>query len=611
MRKIILNSIIALSIKLIVSVSILPVIPVSNLFAITVSVVFMSVSPAGATDYKNEVEADDAYNSSTLQDISGGTIELKQIHAGTAWDAYNNGNLAEADRQFSFLIDKAAKDSSSNMTTPSSMNTDSNTTTSSEELMNLKLGLAYTRMKLASTAISQKEDLYFSQKMLVSSKELFADLIDNGYKLTDSVPAILEILSQLKDYETMDNYLPMLANLFSEDEMHDKWGYLFAQSAWASYHAKEYLEAEKKFNTLLKRAPDDASLVTGLGYTLYQQGRYDAAYDLIHDFMQKQKRIIKTESENISDPLALKNSEISKILELKQMICSKLADPATPPEMKGRYSSFQGFESKIYHRHKNGDDGTSRLDETSVLVNAKKPFDLYNNTDWGIWIKSRVLSNDNAELSSSTAGVSSNKAEMSAENSVSGRVTPDKPSVITGSFYKSLNGQKARSSSDNNDVAVHEAALEWKAKNLPIPFSPEIEISLGISPSGGAAQVTPVFAATAAKQGWRAGIHRRSVDDSILSIAGFDDPYSNNEWGRVIKNGVTIGKDLSFGKNRWLSLNGGFDAYRGVNMWQNSSLQLNAAAGRTFARPDGDELTLGIYATWMHFEHNSNFYTFG
>ncbi|MBF0303020.1 MAG: hypothetical protein HQK73_08265, partial [Desulfamplus sp.] len=132
-----------------------------------------------------------------------------EIHAGTAWDAYNSGNLTEAERQFVFLIDKSKQEKQ----------TINNNT---EEIFNLQLGLAYTQMKLGD---------------LISSKDIFADLIQKKYKLTDCVPAILGILSQLKDYKTMDKYLPMLENLFSGQDL-DKWDYLFAESAWAAYNAK-------------------------------------------------------------------------------------------------------------------------------------------------------------------------------------------------------------------------------------------------------------------------------------------------------------------------------------------------------------------------------------
>ncbi|MBF0203513.1 MAG: BCSC C-terminal domain-containing protein [Desulfamplus sp.] len=492
-----------------------------------------------------------------------------QIHAGAAWDAYNSGNLTEAERQFVFLIDKSKQEKQ----------TINNNT---EEIFNLQLGLAYTQMKLGD---------------LISSKDIFADLIQKKYKLTDCVPAILGILSQLKDYKTMDKYLPMLENLFSGQDL-DKWDYLFAESAWAAYNAKNYQLAQRKFESLLqkqiiqknldgkmnpkngtinpdtkatsdtknnpdiKNNPDTASWVTGLGYTLYQQEKYEAAYELLNDFMGKN---------NIKST--------AKIDELKLMICRKLADPLTSKVKKGKYGVPNGYDNIFYHRHKNGDNGTSRLDETGFVINSNS-----NNLD--IFFKSRHLLNGASDS------------------------FPNK----TGNFYKYLNGQKALFTSSNDNIIVNETALKWNTDKITLlsDFDLKLDTSLGISPLGGAVSPTPVIRVKAdSNKGWNAEIHRTVVDDSILSMSGFDDPYSNQEWGRVVKNGINIGRNISFGKNDWFSLNGGFDAYRGVNMLKNSSLQLNAATGKTIPMQNGDEMTLGLYVTWMHFQHNSNFYTFG
>lgn len=545
MGKILLNCIAALSVLFIASL-------------------FISPPGAGAVDY-------------------GGN----SIHGGTAWEAYNRGDLAEAERQFLFLIDKADQEKHMGK--------------KPEEILNLKLGLAYTKTKLADLILSKEisspseEMPALSKQLLISSKELFEDLIRKNYKLRDSVPAMLGILSRLKEYKTMDQYLPMVETLFSGKEL-DKWSYLFAESAWAAYNAKNYRLAEKKFKTLLEKKlnenmeSDTPSLVAGLGYSLYQQEKYGAAYDSINDLMQS--RNIKSTPE---------------LSELKRMVCLKLADPLVSKINKGKYAFSKGVDNTLYHRHKGGDDGTSRLDETAVSVSLSSP-ERMSEKDITIFLKSRHLSN----------GGSDNSAAYG-----------------TGSFYRSLNGEAAHPFSDNDGLLVYEAAVKWKSdgafdlKNRLF----DLEIELGTSSAGGAVDATEVFTVTIEQGRWRADIHRTGVDDSILSISGLDDPYPlrnadssyingenglyqtydyhNLEWGGVVRNGVSLDRNFPLGSESWLSLNGSFDEYRGVNVWNNSSLQLNGAAGRTITRNNGDELTFGIYLTWMHFEHNSNFYTFG
>ncbi|MBF0573332.1 MAG: hypothetical protein HQK69_06180, partial [Desulfamplus sp.] len=177
-------------------------------------------------------------------------ISSVEIHAGTAWDAYNSGNLTKAEQQFLFLIEKSKQEKQS-------------VNNNNAEIFNLQLGLAYTRTKLANAILSKEttsrsestqalSNSSASKKLLISSKEIFADLIQKQYKLTDCVPAILGILSQLKDYKTMEQYLPMLETLFSGEEL-NKWDYLFAESAWAAYNEKNYKIAQEKFEALLQK----------------------------------------------------------------------------------------------------------------------------------------------------------------------------------------------------------------------------------------------------------------------------------------------------------------------------------------------------------------------
>ncbi|MBF0302544.1 MAG: BCSC C-terminal domain-containing protein [Desulfamplus sp.] len=418
------------------------------------------------------------------------------------------------------------------------------------------------------------------------------------------------------------------AEIRQEEQIH-------AGTAWNAYNKRNLNEAERQFRLLIDmeiekqitladnsttESKEILNLTLGLGYTLYQQEKYETAYELINDFIKKYE---KHKSIKISSKIS-QLPEIVKMLELKQMICSKLSDITTSKAKKGRYATSYGYDNTIYHRHKNGDDGTSRVDESGFSASFNIPNVMqYNNillTDFDLLLKSRYLSN----------GVNSNND--SADNSYIN---------TTGSFYRNLNGQQPRNASKNNNLIVHEASIKMRTDQIDIPLDFDtlsfdfnivpfdLEVVMGISPAGGAVEPTPVFSvAIDQKNSWRAEIHRSSVNDSILSIVGLDDPYSRNQpyknqendytnsysdksWGRVVKNGISLGKNISFGENNWLSLNGVFDAYRGVNVMQNSGWQINAATGKTIVRQNGDQITFGVYATWIHFEHNSNFYTYG
>lgn len=424
---------------------------------------------------------------------------------------------------------------------------------------------------------------------------------------------------------------------------------IHAGTAWEAYNRGDLKEAERQFRLLidmdyvktkgleeqkklinLKTSKELINLKLGLGYTLYQQEKYEAAYDLIDNCIRNsvvRKNDIKNGyNDGGLDELKLNNSQIGKLLELKQILCFKLSDPAVSDAKKGRYAAFYGYDNTIYHRHKNGDNGTSRLDETSVSINfidsSKIALhqDISADIDSDVLLKSRYLSN---------GGYSSVRDKWDIDNT----------DIRTGSYYRNLNGQNPIRTSKNDRLVLHEAQIKISGEQEFMPFDLgifpsnfnivpfDIEVVMGISPVGGAVDPTPVFeVAVELKNRWKADIHRLSVNDSILSISGLEDSYreqnlyssnsyyssqTDNEWGRVVKNGITLGKDISFGKNNWLSINGSFDLYRGHNVLHNSGLQLNTAAGRTITAQNGDQFTFGIYASCMLFEQNSNFYTYG
>ena len=100
------------------------------------------------------------------------------------------------------------------------------------------------------------------------------------------------------------------------------------------------------------------------------------------------------------------------------------------------------------------------------------------------------------------------------------------------------------------------------------------------------------------------------MKDSILSYVGQKDPYGNDEWGRVTRNGIEAGKTWPLGGRWWASGSAGFDYYMGDSVWDNQAVHLDTAVGQTLLF-DRDELSYGVFATAQHFRRNSDFYTYG
>jgi len=76
-------------------------------------------------------------------------------------------------------------------------------------------------------------------------------------------------------------------------------------------------------------------------------------------------------------------------------------------------------------------------------------------------------------------------------------------------------------------------------------------------------------------------LHRCNVKDSILSYVGQNDPYSNDEWGRVTRNGIEAARPGRSGGQWWVSGAAGYDYYMGDSVWDNQAVHLDAAVGQT------------------------------
>ncbi len=138
----------------------------------------------------------------------------------------------------------------------------------------------------------------------------------------------------------------------------------------------------------------------------------------------------------------------------------------------------------------------------------------------------------------------------------------------------------------------------------------DFRATVGSSPLGAPVDPQPTFSFEIQNPQWRFEAHQKSVEDTVLSWIGQRDPYSNRTWGRVLKTGGSIVRDISRPNGSWLSVRVGADQYRGQNVWRNFSLTGDAALGRSFSYRSGTA-SLGGFLTASHFDRNSDFYTYG
>ncbi len=406
------------------------------------------------------------------------------------------------------------------------------------------------------------------------------------------------------------------------------------ESGWHFYHKHNYDRAIVFFQQLIVLEPENMDHVLGLGYSLYQSNRLDeAAVLMAADQIQETEKILELKAlvyhALAQDALARGDkTRADTFMGVLEWVVDKTGSPAAAQQLLSLYSGtgdtkkgwqlarrlaaeaspslrseaaayfnhhsspilasqtseasdrcFTNADSPRIHmatryRSKDGDEGTSQLDDTSFIAQLVVPYS--PGYQWSLSFKSSRLSSGS---------------------------TP--PIYSVGSFYRYLNGQEP-SAPVTTDETVFQLAAGWK-KEGPILW----DLLVGTSPMNGPVDVTPVFSLKAEMDKWEFEIHRTSVTESILSYTGLEDPFGSEPWGRVVKNGFEAGRSIDLGNRNWLSITAGADIFRGENVWHNSAWHVNTAVGRTLPWHNRFDVTYGLYLSGMGFENNTNFFTYG
>jgi tetratricopeptide (TPR) repeat protein len=231
------------------------------------------------------------------------------------------------------------------------------------------------------------------------------------------------------------------------------------------------------------------------------------------------------------------------------------------------------MEAFLYHRSKQGDGRFGDLEETALPMTLVYPAEL--GREWSASITPKQLA---------------------------GSSGPSNPQA--GRYYRFLNGEPKQQDLEDSLFVVQPDvgfAMEGRLRT---------EIHVGTTPLNGPVDPTPTFEARLGAGDWFIDLHRCNVKDSILSYVGQKDPYSDDEWGRVTRNGFEAGMTWALGGRWWVSGAAGFDYYMGDSVWDNQSMHFDTALGQTLLF-DRDEFSYGLFFSAQHFRRNSDFYTFG
>jgi len=107
-----------------------------------------------------------------------------------------------------------------------------------------------------------------------------------------------------------------------------------------------------------------------------------------------------------------------------------------------------------------------------------------------------------------------------------------------------------------------------------------------------------------------ARVVRESVDDSVLSHAGLEDPFLGTVWGGVTRSGASLDVEINGEKTGVL---GRVGAYRfdGENVADNTMTQLSAGIFWRLAEEQERRLTIGLDIDAIAYERNLGHHTFG
>ncbi len=159
--------------------------------------------------------------------------------------------------------------------------------------------------------------------------------------------------------------------------------------------------------------------------------------------------------------------------------------------------------------------------------------------------------------------------------------------------------------------SLYEPWLAWRKEGIPFTLSAR----LGTTPLGGAISARPVGALSLRFDGdsylSKGRLFAESKRESLLSLAGQEDPYTGRRFGRVVESGGEASLTW-FGRER-LGVTAGLLGSRltGKRVENNRHLRLSLSASYDLPLADFEYFRTGPYANWQKYSKNLSHYTTG
>ncbi len=345
---------------------------------------------------------------------------------------------------------------------------------------------------------------------------------------------------------------------FSDSRCFDEDESLRELVAWAALKEKRFSLSSRLFEGFLKKKDHSKALYKGLLASLSGLGQEKRQWQLVESLSHSKKQ---------------EDRELAADFYYHKGMPER-ADFIYPSHKKVYFNSSSPFgETGYTYSHLDGDKGTSRLNVQEIPV-------------------FKVGFHPSEKISVSLGG-----SNLLVQSGATGEGPwLGTPSMGT-SIYKPCSSVKAFMPF----VTLHYHD-RWQFKG-----------SLSSTPIGGEVGAIPLFELEMKKSGQEEDVtlFQRSVTRSLLSWSGQRDPYTGKDWGRVVSTGIFAKKGINLRKKWWLSLQGSYAHLWGDDVLQNTMVSGGLAIGKSEKCRLFQHLSYGVFTTIIHFDRNSNFYTFG
>ncbi len=415
----------------------------------------------------------------------------------------------------------------------------------------------------------------------LSQAEAIAGYRSSAYPKMRTLMGDIQSRRAVQDYEAKQ-YKNVIATLDTVSESRSLSRNEQVIRGWSYYYLKDYESAANIFEKLYRNDPDKISA----------EGLY-AALSRTKDWER-----LELVAAEVPGPL----NEIYMTYDTENYYKSGLYLAAYESNEKA-YPALENFNAPsamlgFEYSQKSGQSGESKLQT--------------NRTPAG---QIKVYPADRVELTAQVARLVLRSGELAPNSNVGtppdfdARIAANEASLAAGGAGVQIDEPFSYDpTSGYNDLYEVKARIQYQDW-----FSPYAEIgSTPINAQLSARVIGKVGAQYRHASGYVQGeFYSQPNRESILSYAGLQDPYENQQWGRVQETGGSVSVFQGFMEDYTFFAKAKYGVITGTNTLQNEHLALTGSISKLFDYEGFEYITLGPAVSYERFDNNQNFFTYG